>query len=186
MTRKENTQLLKEILINTRLSDRKYYAEEVTLDYGTSHPKRVDVMEFIPKGVIRSSDIEKGIFVCYEIKSCKEDVYSGHGINFFGEKNYFVMSMQTYKDIMHDDHLSEFIKKNFQESSLNYGFLVAVPASMDLRNTHDLYAFFDHPAPFEGPAKNWKLHTIVPCREGWRTRSLPEMMFCMLRSKGNN
>lgn len=68
MDRKQTTKFLTKTLIETRLSDRKYYAKEVTLDYGTSHPKRVDVMEFKPQGVIYASDIEKGIFVCYEIK----------------------------------------------------------------------------------------------------------------------
>lgn len=75
MTRKETTKWLTELLIKEKLSDRKYYAKEVTLDYGTSHPRRVDVMEFRPEGVMGISAIEKGIFVCYEIKSCIDDVY---------------------------------------------------------------------------------------------------------------
>ena len=87
MNRKETTKFLTEVLIKDRLSDRKYYAKEVTLDYGTNHSKRVDVMQFLPKGVTYASDIEKGIFICYEIKSCKEDLYSGNGLNFYGEKN---------------------------------------------------------------------------------------------------
>lgn len=39
MDRKETTALLTDILIHDRLSDRKYYAKEVTLDYGTIHPR---------------------------------------------------------------------------------------------------------------------------------------------------
>lgn len=50
MNRKEKTRLLTEILLQDRLSDRKYFAKEVTLDYGTNHTKRVDVMQFVPKG----------------------------------------------------------------------------------------------------------------------------------------
>ncbi len=69
MNRKETTKFLTDLLIHDRLSDRKYYAKEVTLDYGSIRPKRIDVMEFRPKGVIYASDMEKGIFVCYEIKS---------------------------------------------------------------------------------------------------------------------
>ena len=112
MDRKATTELLTEILISDKLSDRKYYAREVTLDYGTSHPKRIDVMQFIPKGVVYPSDIEKGIFTCYEIKSCKEDVYSGNGLNFFGEKNYIVTTMETYKilqDDIRENKLSDYI-----------------------------------------------------------------------------
>ena len=97
MNRKETTKLLTQILINDKLTDRKYYAREVTLDYGTNHPKRIDVMQFIPKGVVHTSDIEKGIFISYEIKSCKEDIYSGNGLNFYGEKNYIVTTMETYR-----------------------------------------------------------------------------------------
>jgi hypothetical protein len=90
MDRKETTKLLTDILIADRLSDRKYYAKEVTLDYGTDHPKRVDVMQFTPNGVMYPSDIEKGIFTCYEVKSCKEDIYSGNGIGFYGGQSFFL------------------------------------------------------------------------------------------------
>lgn len=89
MDRKETTTLLTDILIRDKLSDRKYYAKEVTLDYGTIHPKRVDVMQFAPAGVTYASDIEKGIFTCFEIKSCYNDVYSGNGLNFYGEKKLY-------------------------------------------------------------------------------------------------
>ena len=81
--RKDITKFLTDVLIKDRLTDRKYYAKEVTLDYGTRHPKRIDVMQFLPKGVTYASDIEKGIFISYEIKSCKQDLYSGYGLNFY-------------------------------------------------------------------------------------------------------
>ena len=44
MERKEITKLLTEVLIADRLSDRKYYAKEVSIDPGTDKAKRVDVM----------------------------------------------------------------------------------------------------------------------------------------------
>lgn len=47
MNRKDTTSFLLNTLIQDRLTDRKYYAREVTLDYGTSHPKRIDVMQFL-------------------------------------------------------------------------------------------------------------------------------------------
>lgn len=189
MNRKDTTKLLTEILINDKLSDRKYYAKEVTLDYGTNRPKRVDVMQFIPQGVINASDIEKGIFTCYEIKSCKEDLYSGHGLNFFGEKNYIVMTMKTYKDILDDyrnGDLGRYISENYPESSHYYGIMVAVPANIDLRSANETYAEFETPTKFDGKASDWQLQSIIPCREGPRTRSMTELLFCMLRSKHNN
>ena len=112
MSRTQTTKLLTEVLISDRLRDRKYYAKEVTLDYSTDHTKRIDVMQFIPQGVIHISDIEKGIFICYEIKSCKDDVFSGNGLNFFGEKNYIVTTMETYRAILseiNNGFLSRFI-----------------------------------------------------------------------------
>ena len=75
MNRKEITKKLSDILIIDRFSGvGKYWAKEVTLDYGTSHPIRVDYMQYTPNGAIFTSDIENGYFTCYEIKSCKADV----------------------------------------------------------------------------------------------------------------
>ena len=97
MNRKETTKFLTDILVTDRLSDRKYFAKEVSVDYGTDHTKRVDVMQFVPEGVIHASSIEKGIFICYEIKSCSADIYSGNGLNFLGEKNYIVTTILSTK-----------------------------------------------------------------------------------------
>lgn len=186
MNRKETTNLLTDILITTRLADRKYYAKEVTLDYGTVHPKRVDVMQFVPKGVVSVSDIEKGIFVCYEVKSCKEDLYSGNGLNFYGEKNYIVMTMQLWKDIQEDYRggvLSRYVSEHYTESSSYYGIMVAVPRIILLQDTDQLYAEFENPTEFGGSVRDWQLWTAVPCHEGPRNRSTTELLFCMLRSK---
>ena len=51
MTRKETTKFLTDLLIADRLSDRKYFAKEVTIDANTTKAKRVDVMQFVPVGV---------------------------------------------------------------------------------------------------------------------------------------
>ena len=188
MDRKQTTKLLTDILIADKLSDRKYYAKEVTLDYGTEHSKRIDVVQFVPKGVVHASDIEKGIFVCYEIKSCVQDVYSGNGLNFYGEKNYLVLTMDTYKALTEDFRMGKFqnyLTENYPESSHYYGVLVAVPASVDIKNAAALFDEFEHPSEFKGETKDWKLYAILPCREGSRSRSSTEMLFCMLRSKHN-
>ena len=188
MERKDITRCLTDILIANRFSDRKYYALEVTLDYGTNHTKRIDAVQFIPKGVIYGSDMEKGTFVCYEIKSCKNDVYSGSGLNFFGEKNYIVTTMETYKELLNDFNDGTFdkhLRLHFPESSRHYGVLVAVPSNIDLKDTGAIYKEFTEPTAFNGDSDSWKLYTAIPCREGPRTRSTVEMLFCMLRSKHN-
>ena len=186
MNRKETTKFLTEVLLYDRLRDRKYYAKEVTLDYGTTHSKRVDVMQFLPKGVTYSSDIEKGIFICYEIKSCREDLYSGNGLNFYGEKNYIVMTMETWKDIQDDyrnGDLGRYISNNYPESSKYYGILVPVPSYIDLRNSDAIYKEYENPTPIDNIPYNWKLWSAINCREGYRNRSMNELLFCMLRSK---
>ena len=189
MNRKETTKLLTDILIQTRLSDRKYYAKEVTIDYGTSHPKRVDVMEFTPAGVIYASDIEKGTFTCYEIKSCIEDVYSGNGLNFLGEKNFIVTTMETYKNLqedLRDGKLHNYIKEHYPESSLNFGFMVAVPSYIDIRRSEEVYAELERPTKFEGSVNDWKLCIMYHSHGDSRKRSMTELLFCILRSKHNN
>ena len=185
MNRKETTKLITDTLIRDRLSDRKYYAREVSIDANTSDVKRVDVMEFKPRGVIYASDIEKGIFICYEIKSCIEDVYSGNGLNFFGEENYIVTTMEVYKkltDDIRERKLDNYIKEHYPESSLNYGVIVLVPSNIDLRSTDEKYAEFESPTSLDADI-SWKTYTIYPCSEGHRTRSTTELLFCMLRSK---
>ena len=101
MDRKETTKFLGELLERQYLSGLgKHWAKEVNIDPGSARThRRIDYMLFQPAGQCNISDIEKGIFTCYEIKSCKADVYSGNGLNFIGEKNYIVTTMQCYKDI---------------------------------------------------------------------------------------
>ena len=183
MNRKEITKLLTDTLINTKLSDRKYYAKEVTLDYGTSTPKRIDIMQYIPTGVTYAGDIERGEFVCYEIKSCKEDVFSGHGLRFYGDKNYIVTTMKCYKDIAMDmDRLKEYLKENYPESSRDFGIMVLVPDSVDLRNSNALYDEFETPTSLD-KCDRWKFWTAINCHHGHRKRGITELLFCMLRAK---
>ena len=188
MTRKETTKWLTDLLIYEKVSNNDYYAKEVTLDYGTNHPRRVDVMEFQPEGVMGISAIEKGIFVCYEIKSCIEDVYSGNGLNFFGEKNYIVTTMNVYKKLQDDiregkldKHIKEFLGTS---DCPTYGFMIPVPAYIDLRKSSGLYDEFDNPTEIN-PKMSWKLWTLTHPRENLRQRSMNELLFCMLRARHN-
>ena len=179
MNRKETTLFLRQLLINDILTGRgKYWSSEVSVDYGTVNVKRVDFMQYKPQGVIYASDIEKGIFICYEVKSCKEDLYSGNGLNFLGEKNYIVTTMECYKSIQEDlrgRKLHDHIKRCNPESSPFFGFIVPIPY---LSNIEDEY---ENPTSLDKDIQ-WKLKTIFPCRIGHRKRSTVELLFCMLRS----
>lgn len=164
MNRKEITKFLGELLVRQRLSGRgKYYASEVSLDYGSVDVRRVDFMQFEPAGVTHISEIEKGIFICYEVKSCKADFESGFGRNFIGEKNYFVMPMATYKEVLHDiPH--------------NVGVMVPIPWHREKTDE------FENPTDLATEKLHWNLEVIKPANKQGRKRSMSELLFCMLRS----
>ncbi len=179
MNRKRTTEFLGKILEEDRLTGMgKYWAKEVSIDYGTKDVKRIDFMQFEPAGVTSISAIEKGIFICYEIKSCRDDVFSGNGLNFIGEKNYIVTTMACWKSIQEDmrnGKLDRHIKTCCPNSSHNYGIMVAIPL---WSKVEDEYA---NPTPLD-QAKDWMLTVVIPCRIGMRKRSITEMLFYMLRS----
>lgn len=179
LNRKDTTEFLRNLLISSRLSGRgQYWASEVSIDYGTANVKRVDFMQFEPKGVIYQSDIEKGIFTCYEVKSCKEDVFSGNGVNFIGEKNYIVTTMECYKSLQSDmrsGKLWEHIQKCCPEASPHFGIMVPVPWMVKPKDE------YENPTELEKDV-SWELKAIYPCYQGSRRRSTTELMFCMLRS----
>ncbi len=182
MDRKEITKFLGSLLVSDRLSGAgKYWAKEVSIDpWGAKGtPKRVDYMQFVPAGQCSVSGIEKGIFVCYEIKSCKQDVYSGNGLNFLGEKNYIVTTMECYKDLLKDFRDGIFARhlcKAAPESSSHFGIMVAVPFWSELTEE------FENPTRIDCENLQWKLAVIQKCVPGLRKRPMTELLFCMLRS----
>lgn len=180
MTRTEITKFLGQLLINTRFSGAgKHWASEVSIDPWGREAKRVDYMQFSPADQCSISGIEKGIFTCYEVKSCKEDVYSGNGLNFLGEKNYIVTTIECYNDILPDLRSGKFAKhmhEQFPESSHYFGIMVAIPRLAEL--TDEL----KNPTPIDYDAERWKLAVVLPARQGPRKRSMTELLFCMLRS----
>ncbi len=178
MDRKKITKFLGNLLVSDRFRDRTYWAKEVSIDYGTKDIKRIDFMQFEPAGVTSISAIEKGIFTCYEIKSCRNDVFSGNGLNFIGEKNYIVTTMECWKNIQEDmrcGRLDVHIEECCPNSSHHYGIMVAIPL---WSKAEDEYI---NPTPLD-QAKDWKLAVVIPCRQGPRKRSITEMLFYMLRS----
>lgn len=180
--RKTTTDFLSKLLCKEKLTGiGKHYAREVTVDYGTGKAKRVDFMQFVPDGQCSVSALEKGIFVCYEVKSCKEDVYSGNGLNFLGEKNYIVTTMQCYEDLLPDiqsGKLDRYIKQNHPESYNHYGIMVAMPRGCWKADKSDK-KITDRSITDE-----WHLVIMKKCGKALRRKSLVELLFCMLRAKG--
>jgi len=182
VNRKETTKFLEDLLVKERFGGMgKYWASEVSIDpfAAKGKPKRVDYMQFVPAGQCSVSDIEKGIFVCYEIKSCKQDVYSGNGLNFIGEKNYIVTTMQCYKDLLQDLRDGTFARhlhKAAPESSSHFGIMVAIPSMSEMTDE------FENPTEIDYKGGQWKLAVTKQCVPGLRKKPMAELLFCMLRS----
>ena len=167
MNRKEITAFLGELLIRERLSGiGKHWANEVCIDYGTKDVKRIDFIMFEPGHQMSVSGIEQGIFTCFEVKSCKEDFNSGYGRNFIGDKNYFVMPMNTYKEVINE---------------IPHGVGVMVPIPICTEEIDE----FENPTELTTDIR-WRLNIILPARIQHRKRSMVELLFCMLRSGKTN
>lgn len=180
MNRKETTEFLGNVLVSDKLTGQgKYYAREVSIDCWTKNARRVDFMQFLPAGVIYVSDIEKGIFICYEVKSCIEDVYSGNGLNFIGEKNYLVTTMECYKKLipdMHSGKLYKHLMEHFPETSQKFGVMVPIPRWSDIKEE------FDNPTPLDSDNTRWQMRVTLPATLDRRRKSMNELLFDMLRS----
>lgn len=148
------------------------FAHEVVFDYGSADVKRADIVAFYPVND-RLKGIESGDFVCYEVKSCKEDFNSGFGRNAVGDANYFVMTAQTYLECNR-----ELLKLR------DFGVYVAIPDCYIAKFTNkDTEKWLLNPTPFEGDWTRWKLCKIAECEFTERKRSNLHMMYLMLKSK---
>ena len=180
MDRKEITAFLSNVLISTRFSGiGKYWAKEVSLDYGSVNVRRIDFLQFCPEHQISIDGIEKGSFVAYEIKSCIEDVFSGNGLNFIAEKNYIVTTMETWKKLIpkyQSGDLTKHVMETSPPGTGHFGVMVAVPSNRDPVKE------FSDPTPLNDPKTTWELRIIIPCRKSNRKRSMTELLFCMVRA----
>ena len=107
-----------------------------------------------------------------------QDVYSGNGLNFLGEKNYIVTTMECYKKLIPDLNGGKFTNHMLQcnpDSSHHYGILVAVPYFRELEEE------FENPTPIDADQR-WRLKSVRKCITGPRKKSMTELLFCMLRS----
>lgn len=188
MNRKDTTAFLSDLLERDRLSGiGKYYASEVVLDWGTNHERRVDFLQYIPKGAVYVGDIENGTFVAYEIKSCREDVYSGNGLNFIAEENYIVTTVGCYKKLLPDmrsGKLENHVKEMNDGRITYFDFLLAVPDKSGSERFNPLKAMMDeaeNPTPLDAYGC-WRLAKVGLPQRNSRRRPTVELLFCMLRS----
>lgn len=93
--------LLTEHHISPRLDPRIYWAKEVTFDYSSLRPIRVDYMQFKPVNNTISG-IEHGDVYAFEIKSSVEDFHSKNGHNMIGDYNYYVMPEEVYEKVKNE------------------------------------------------------------------------------------
>jgi len=118
MGRKDTTSLLDSELIRLRLTRKNsysYWAHEVLVERNTGHEKRVDFVEFLPKGGVTYSDgphVEHGTFSFYEVKSCVEDLKSGHGLNFYGDENWLVMPVELYEPYLEERMRNGYLRQS--------------------------------------------------------------------------
>ena len=120
MSRKEVTSLLSSELVRlvlTRKNAYSYWAHEVEVYDGRKGAMgRVDFMQFDPAGYHTATfpgAVERGVFTCYEVKSCIADIKSGHGLNWFGDENFMVIPVELYPKFKRAYHGS--FEKNFED-----------------------------------------------------------------------
>jgi hypothetical protein len=167
MSRSEITDLLDRELVRLRLTRKNaysYWAHEVWVDRYTDHEKRVDFMEFLPKGGVTYSDaphIEHGTFSFYEVKSCMADLKSGSGLTFDGDENWLVMPVELfepYKEEVVGNQQGYVAQHTSRARCLLYGIG---------RN---------------GKPTFWEQPNDYVCRWSCRKRSAAELLFCMMRA----
>jgi hypothetical protein len=143
-------------------------------------------LQYSPAGAIYVGDIEKGIFTCYEVKSCKEDVYSGNGLNFVGEENYIVTTMECYKSLLPDiqsGKLDEHVNEMNGGRRTSFAFLIAVPDIPTMERFNPMKAIteeFENVTPIDS-YPSWRLASFGKITQS-RVRSTIELLFCMVRS----
>lgn len=167
LSRNEITERLSNELVRLKIERPNtyvYWAHEVVFSgfHMGEKEKRVDFVKFEPYFSHMRMDvgsIECGTFTYYEIKSCLEDIKSGHGVCFDGDENYMVMPVECfekYKKALHDGKLEHLNNDLFRFSILLYG-----------RRRNGRYAFVETSSAYEST-----------CRK----RSATEILLCMMRA----
>ena len=90
-------------LVEKRLAARRMrWASEVTFDQRTENERRIDYVAFspfTPDNRVEPSSVDLGTFEFYEVKSSMEDFTSGHGLTFYGDRNYRVTTPELAEEL---------------------------------------------------------------------------------------
>ena len=173
MGRAETTELLSELLERDVLSGT-HWAREVKYVKHNGNTGRVDYMSFKPReqryGPTAAS-IEGGEFTAYEIKSCKADFESGHGLNFIAERNCIVCPMGLYKEI------GDWAGYN------DVSVYVPIPYYTGRPTTEQVYGSWANPEELTPAKGEWRLYKIRnQAIDANRRLSTAELLFAMLKA----
>ena len=100
--RQSTTQMLSALVEKRLKSHRMFWAPEVSFDKSTRDYRRIDYVAFkphTPNYYPEPTSVELGLFECYEVKSCMADFQSGHGLTFYGDKNYLVTTAEFAEEL---------------------------------------------------------------------------------------
>lgn len=173
MNRVEITELLSDLLRRDVLSGT-HWASEVKYQKADGTLGRVDFMSFKPREQRygpTAAAVEGGKFTAYEVKSCKADFESGHGLNFIAERNCMVMPMRLYKQV---------------ESFAGYedvAVYVPIPYYTGRPTTEQVYREWEEPLELTPCERDWRLYRIRDqAIDANRRLSTAELLFAMLKA----
>lgn len=139
---------------------------------------RVDYMSFRPERIDHyrtgEREVQRGIFTGYEIKSCLLDFKSGVGLNFICDRNYLVVPMTLYNELLSKKLIPE-----------NVGIISPVPTYKGKQTNK----FFDdeirNPTPLTTNDEDWRMHEVrrASFMSSDRRHGTAELLYAMLRAK---
>lgn len=173
MNRTDTTALLCALLERDVLSGT-HWAREVKYMKHDGTLGRVDYMSFKPReqryGPTAAS-VEGGKFTAYEVKSCKDDFESGHGLNFVAERNCLVMPMLLYREI--DQYVAY----------RDVAAYVPIPYYTGRPTTEQVHREWENPLELTPYKEDWRLYRIRgQAIDANRRLSTAELLFAMLKA----
>ena len=173
MNRQSITLLLSDLLRRDVLSGTQY-ASEVKYQKADGALGRVDFVSFRPREQRygpTAAAVEGGKFTAYEVKSCKDDLESGHGLNFIAERNFLVMPMELYRQV-----------EGFAEYR-DVGVYVPMPYYTGRPTTEQVYAIWENPPELTHVRPDWRLYKIrSQAVDANRRLSTCELLYAMLKA----
>ena len=178
MQRKEITALLSDLLERDILGDSTWAREVKYSKLGIDGVGgRIDYMQFIPEVkdhyCATERSVQRGDFNVYEIKSDINDYMSGCGLNFIGDYNSLVMTMELFKYLR-------------QQRRIPYGIGVFVPVPMYTGKQPNSYFYSElcEPSKLTDDRTAWRLHKMIaPIKSCKCFHGTAELLYAMLRAK---